>query len=75
MFFMTATPDDITLWLMPDIVYSIPSSLNTEYAGKTLYENVINNTSGMMGIAPLIIIYLFGQRYLVQGIERSGIVG
>ena len=75
MFFMTSTPDDITLWLMPDIVYAIPSSLNTEYAGKTLYENVINNTSGMMGIAPLIILYLFGQRYLVQGIERSGIVG
>ena len=75
MFFMATTPEDITVWLMPDIVYAIPESLNTEYAGKTLYENVINNTSGMMGIAPLIILYLFGQRYLVQGIERSGIVG
>jgi ABC-type glycerol-3-phosphate transport system permease component len=29
----------------------------------------------MMIIAPLIVVYLFGQRYLVQGIERSGLVG
>ena len=27
------------------------------------------------GMAPLIVVYLFGQRFLVQGIERSGIVG
>ena len=26
-------------------------------------------------IAPLIVMYLFCQRYLVEGIERSGIVG
>ena len=62
------------VYLMPDII-KIPPSLETTYAGKDLYYNVINNTAGMMAIAPLIILYLFCQRYLVQGIERSGLVG
>ncbi len=61
--------------LMPDLYQNIPDSLQTSYAGKTLYNNVIQNTAGMLIIAPLIIMYLFCQRYLVQGIERSGLVG
>ncbi len=62
-------------WMMPDLIKDIPEHLRTEYAGKTLYENVIKNTAGIMIIAPLVILYLFGQKYLVQGIERSGLVG
>ena len=60
--------------LMPDIV-GIPKSLETSYAGQELYYSAINNTCGLMIILPLVIMYLFCQRYLVQGIERSGIVG
>ena len=70
--FFRSTVDKI--YLMPDIV-NIPKILETDYAGQTLYYNVIRNTGGMMVIAPLIILYLFCQRYLVQGIERSGLVG
>lgn len=33
------------------------------------------SAASLLIIAPLIIIYLFGQKYLIQGIERSGIVG
>nr|MBQ8890763.1 carbohydrate ABC transporter permease [Clostridia bacterium] len=62
------------VYLMPD-VYLVPQSLRFDYAGTALYENVINHTGGLMIIAPLIILYLFCQRYLVQGIERSGLVG
>ncbi len=40
-----------------------------------LYEQSIMHTCGLLIIAPLIIIYLFCQRYLIQGIERSGITG
>ncbi len=58
--------------LMPDIV-GIPKTLVTDYAGKNLYEAAIRNTCGLMIIAPLIIMYLFCQKYLVQGIERSGL--
>ena len=61
-------------YLMPD-VYIVPPSLETTYPGAKLYHNVVQNTGGMMIIAPLIILYLFCQKYLVQGIERSGLVG
>lgn len=60
--------------LMPDIV-DIPKTLETNYAGQNLYYSAIRNTCGMMIILPLIIMYLFCQRYLIQGIERSGITG
>ena len=60
--------------LMPDIV-EIPKALETNYAGQSLYYSAINNTAGLMIIFPLVIVYLFCQKYLVQGIERSGIVG
>lgn len=63
------------MWLMPDLIADIPASLKTNYAGQTLYYNVIQNTAGIMIIAPLVIMYLFCQKYLVQGIERSGLVG
>ena len=68
--------EDMT-YLMPDVV-SVPLSVTKQYsthAGWTLYQPVVRNTAGMMAIAPLIVLYLFCQRYLVQGIERSGLVG
>ena len=43
--------------------------------GTSYMSSVITNTAVMVAIAPLIIMYLFCQRYLVEGIERSGIVG
>ena len=60
--------------LLPDIIM-IPKQLDTDYAGKTLFETAIRNTAGIMILSPLIVVYLFCQRYLVEGIERSGIVG
>ena len=49
-----------------------PVSLGTKnYAG--LYFDAIKGTCGIMVIAPLMVIYLFCQKYLVQGIERSGL--
>ena len=60
--------------LMPDIV-DIPKSLELTYAGSELYNAAIHNTCGIMIILPLVIVYLFCQKFLVQGIERSGIVG
>ena len=51
----------------------IPKSLDTQYAGQNLYETAIRNTCGIMIIAPLVVLYVFLQRYLVEGIERSGL--
>ena len=58
--------------LMPKIV-GIPTSLVTDYAGQNLYYSAIRNTCGIMIILPLVVVYLFCQKYLVQGIERSGL--
>ncbi len=77
LFFRSILPED-KIYLMSDVVKTT-ELMNKLYPGafpgKDLYENVIANTAGMMAIAPLIILYLFCQRYLVQGIERSGLVG
>ena len=55
------------------LVGVIPKSLDTNYAGQKLYESAITNTCGLMIIFPLVIIYAFLQRFLVQGIEQSGL--
>ncbi len=61
--------------LLPDIV-KVPASLNLQgFAAQNLYNAAIYNTCSLLIVIPLLIIYLFCQRYLVQGIERSGIVG
>ncbi len=60
--------------LMPDIV-GVPTSLDTQYAAQNLYESAIRNTCGLLILLPLLIMYVFLQRYLIGGIERSGIVG
>ena len=52
---------------------AIPSSLKMEYAGTDLYNMAIRNTCGLVIILPLVILYLFCQNFLVQGIERSGL--
>lgn len=76
------TDDFYTTLLMPTAsantpllvnIVDIPPSLVTDYAGKELYYTAIQNTCGLLIIVPLVILYLFGQRYLVQGIEHSGI--
>ena len=58
--------------LMPDIV-EVPTSLKTDYAGQNMYYTAIRNTCGLCIIMPLVVLYCFGQNFLVQGIERSGL--
>ncbi len=69
MFYTTSGPT-----LMPDII-SVPAILNTTGAASGLYSSAVLNTCGLMIIAPLVLIYAFAQKYIVQGIERSGITG
>ncbi len=59
-------------FMMPD-VYTIQTSL--ELVTDNTYKIIIQNTGGLLIIAPLVVLYLFCQKYLVQGIERSGLVG
>ncbi len=61
------------LYLLKDIATNVPNSLRLDYVGQSLYNETIRNTSLLMIIAPLVILYIFLQRYLVEGIERSGL--
>ena len=54
-------------------IVGVPKSLDTNYAGQNLYQTAIKNTCGIMIILPLVVLYTFLQRYLVEGIERSGL--
>lgn len=54
-------------------IIGIPASLKIEYAGQELYYAAIRNTCGLVIILPLVVLYLFCQNFLVQGIERSGL--
>jgi multiple sugar transport system permease protein len=40
-----------------------------------LFSSMILNTSGVLVMLPLLVLYFFVQKLFVQGIERSGIVG
>ena len=54
-------------------IVGIPQSLKLDYSGQALYYAAIRNTCGLVIIMPLVILYLFCQNFLVQGIERSGL--
>ncbi|MBR0302587.1 MAG: carbohydrate ABC transporter permease [Clostridia bacterium] len=60
--------------LMKDII-AIPKTIDLTVTSSTLYSNAILNTCGLLIIAPLLVIYLFAQKFIIQGIERSGITG
>lgn len=69
--FFTGTKSTL---LLPNIV-KIPTSLDTNYVAQMTYEAAIRNTCGILILVPLVVIYMFAQRTLIEGVERSGITG
>lgn len=62
--------------MLSKLYQAIPGSIESleyEYEGQAVYVPAIRNTCGLMVIAPLVVLYVFLQRYLVEGIERSGL--
>ena len=60
--------------LTTKIGFDVPNSLVGLVPNNTVkWETAVKSTGGLMIIAPLVIMYLFCQKYLVQGIERSGL--
>jgi len=39
------------------------------------YISLLNNTGMLMFIAPLLLLYAVMQRYFVESVERTGIIG
>ena len=56
------------------VVFTAAKELATA-KGEGGFGQAIKYGCGLVACTPLIVLYLFCQRYLVQGIERSGIVG
>ena len=58
---------------------TMPASLAeiSSQAGGSIdsFTIAVKNTAGLLIIAPLVLMYLFCQRYLIQGIESSGFGG
>ncbi|MCA0755070.1 carbohydrate ABC transporter permease [Paenibacillus sp. N4] len=59
---------------------ALPYNLNSLVSGGSsqadpFYLSMVQDTGILLAILPLIIIYFFVQRYFVEGIERTGIVG
>ncbi|MCG8513312.1 MAG: carbohydrate ABC transporter permease [Halanaerobiales bacterium] len=56
--------------MLNDLIYQIDPSLRT-----TAYASIINNTGSLLFMAPLLLLYAVLQRYFVESIERTGLVG
>lgn len=72
------------LWVLPTALSSLVPNVSQAYSSAQLgimvylspaYSSMLNNTGSILVIIPLIIIYLFTQRYFVESIERSGLTG
>ena len=51
------------------------SALGLDASANTVARSLLVNAGAVYLIVPLILLYLFTQRYFVQSIERSGLVG
>ncbi len=56
-------------------ITGVPESLKVATNNLEAYSSAITGTATILIALPLILAYLFVQNYIVQGIERSGIVG
>lgn len=62
--------------LMPNMVILSNTLFKaTKGVEDILQQQTLLDTASLLMIAPLLIVFLFAQRYFVQGIERSGLVG
>ena len=59
--------------LFMDDVIQVPITMSLDVAENPDLKTVVDNTAGLMVLAPLLILYCAGQRFLVQGIESSGL--
>ncbi|UVI31504.1 carbohydrate ABC transporter permease [Paenibacillus spongiae] len=53
----------------------LPGAIRPEYVGGISHTSLYLNTGTLMGILPIFILYLFAQRYFVESVERTGLVG
>lgn len=60
--------------LLPFSLERLTRTFDVEQYSKE-YISILNNTGMIMFITPLLLLYGFLQRYFIESIERTGIVG
>ena len=61
--------------LLARMLDMLPGAIRPEYVGGIAHTSLYLNTGILLGILPIFILYLFAQRYFVESVERTGIVG
>lgn len=71
------TSSNVMATQLSSLPYNLSMHLDHGDSANTdpFYLSMVQDTGILLSILPLIIIYLFVQRYFVQSVERSGIVG
>ena len=64
-----------SMTVLPMILNKVTAIATESISNGTMMSSVMQNTAVVMIILPIFIFYLIFQRKLIQGIERSGIVG
>lgn len=59
--------------MLSGLRYSVEGALGETIS--TQYASLLNNTGSLLFMAPLLVLYAFMQRYFVESIERTGLVG
>lgn len=55
--------------------FRMESLVSADLRGNEYFVSLIANTAALLMMIPLLVGYLFVQKYFVEGIERTGIVG
>jgi multiple sugar transport system permease protein len=53
----------------------LPSIARPEYVGGFAEASMLINTGILLGIMPIFLLYLFAQKYFVESVERTGLIG
>ncbi|MGM1045430.1 MAG: carbohydrate ABC transporter permease [Bacillota bacterium] len=53
----------------------LPGTVRPEYVGGVSHMSLYLNTGTLLGILPIFFLYLFAQKYFVESVERTGLVG
>lgn len=61
--------------VLSNAVFVINSAFTDAFGGGAFYKTAVLQTGVLVAIIPLVIMYIFLQRKIISGIERSGIVG
>ncbi|MFC5529466.1 carbohydrate ABC transporter permease [Cohnella yongneupensis] len=78
-FFTTTylTTSKVMSIMLSSLPYNLRIMLNdgVSSGADPFYQSMVLDTGMLLAIAPLVLIYIFVQRYFVESVERTGIVG